>query len=313
MSSKPASVLVAGATGFIAQALFRCLETLEIPAQALVFTDRGQLQRIPVRAGLEVHEASSTDTASMEEAIENASPEIVVNLAAGGARPGERQPDNLGGGNAGLLSRLLEACAKNPPRLFLHAGSWSEYGPADEDALITEDHPVTPTSEYGAAKAAASELGFSLAPELGVPMVTLRLFHVFGIGESETRLIPSLMKGLDAGLPVDLTPGGQVRDFIYVDDAANAFRAAWDAAELEPYQVFNVCSGSPVTVRAVAEKVADAMEKPHDLLNFGALPKREDEEPWIVGDNAKFTGAAGWRPGVTLDEGIRRMVADCGS
>jgi nucleoside-diphosphate-sugar epimerase len=89
-------VLVAGATGFIAQALFRCLETLEIPAQALVFTDREQLQRIPGRAGLEVHEAFSTDTASMEKAIENASPEIVVNLAAGGVRPDERKPDNLG-------------------------------------------------------------------------------------------------------------------------------------------------------------------------------------------------------------------------
>lgn len=313
MSSKPASVLVAGATGFIAQALFRCLETLEIPTQALVFTDRGQLQRIPGRASFEVHEASAADNASMEEAIESASPEIVVNLAAGGVSPDERQPDNLTDGNAGLLESLLKACAKNPPRLFLHAGSCSEYGPADEGTLITENHPVTPTSKYGVAKAAASELGFSLAPELGVPMVTFRLFHVYGNGEKETRLIPDLIKRLGANKAADLTPGDQVRDFIYVDDAANAFRVAWDAAELEPYQVFNVCSGSPVTVRAVAEKVADAMEKPHDLLNFGALPKREDEEPWIVGDNAKFTGAAGWRPGVTLDEGIRRMVADCGS
>ena len=306
-------MLVAGATGFIAQALFRCLEALEIPAQALVFADREQRQRIPVRAGLEVHQASSTDTASMEKAIENASPEIVVNLAAGGVSPNERQPDNLTAGNAGFLERLLRACAKKPPRLFLHAGSWSEYGPADEDTLITEDHPVTPVSDYGRAKAAATHLGSTLAPELGVPMVTLRLFHVFGIGERETRLIPSLMKGLDAGLPVDLTPGGQVRDFIYVDDVAEAFRAAWDAAEIEPYQVFNVCSGSPVTVRTVAEKVADAMQKPRDLLNFGALPKRDDEDPWVVGDNAKFAGAAGWRPGLTLDEGIRRMAADCGS
>ena len=313
MISKPASVMVAGATGFIARALFRCLETLEIPARALVFTDRKQQKRIPRRAGLEIHEASSTDTASMQQAFRKAAPEIVVNLAAGGVSPDERQPDNLGAGNEGLLSRLLEACAKNPPRLFLHAGSWSEYGPADENALITEDHPVTPTSEYGAAKAAATHLGSTLAPELGVPMATLRLFHVFGIGERDYRLIPSLMKGLNAGLPVDLTPGDQVRDFIYVDDVADAFAAAWDAADLEPYQVFNVCSGSPVTVRAVAENVADAMDKPRDLLNFGALEKRDDEEPWVVGDNAKFAGATGWRPRITLDEGIRRMVADGGS
>jgi len=306
------SVLVAGATGFIAQALFRCLEILGIQAQALVFTNREQQNRIPGWAALEVHEASSTDTASMEEAIKNASPEIVVNLAAAGVSPDERQPDNLRAGNAGLLSRLLEACAKNPPRLFLHAGSWSEYGPAGEDTLINEDHPVTPTSEYGIAKAAATHLGSTLAPELGVPMVTLRLFHVFGIGESKYRLIPSLMKGLSADLPVDLTPGSQVRDFIYVDDVANAFRAAWDTANLQPYQVFNVCSGSPITVRAVAEKVADAMEKPRGLLNFDALPKRDNEEPWVVGDNAKFAGAAGWRPGVTLDEGIRRMAASGG-
>ncbi|MDA1091432.1 MAG: NAD(P)-dependent oxidoreductase [Proteobacteria bacterium] len=309
MSSGPSSVLVVGATGFIAQALLRHLKEKNIPAMALAFTDRGHQNRLAEQAGLKIFYADSNDGPSIERSLEKAAPEVVVNLAAAGVRPEQRQPDNLARGNAGLVEKLLRACAKSPPRLFLHAGSWSEYGPAVEATPITEDHPVTPVSDYGRAKAAASALGTSLAPDLGVPMVTLRLFHVYGNGEIETRLIPSLIKGLGADQAIDLTPGDQVRDFIYVDDAARAFVAAWDAKNLEAHRTYNVCSGQPVTVRSVVEKVADAMNKPRDLLHFGALSKRDEEEPWVVGDGATFAAATGWRPSVTLSEGIRRMVA----
>jgi len=308
VSSGPSSVLVVGATGFIAQALLRHLKEKNIRAMAMAFTDRGHGEKLSSRAGLEIVEADSNDGASIKRSLQKAAPEVVVNLAAAGVRPDERDPNNLVRGNAGLVEKLLRACAKNPPRLFLHAGSWSEYGPAVEATPITEDHPVTPVSDYGRAKAAASALGTSLAPDLGVPMVTLRLFHVYGNGEIETRLIPSLIKGLGADQAIDLTPGDQVRDFIYVDDAVRAFATAWDAKNLEAHRTYNVCSGQPVTVRSVVEKVADAMNKPRDLLRFGALPKRDEEEPWVVGDSAKFAAATGWRPSVTLGEGIRRMV-----
>jgi nucleoside-diphosphate-sugar epimerase len=312
MSAGPSSVLVIGATGFIAQALFRYLKENGITAMALAFTDRGQRERISGLTGLDIIDADSSDETSIERSLQKAAPEVVVNLAAAGVRPDQRQPDNLTRGNAGFVERLLRALAKKPPRIFLHAGSWSEYAPADEEIPITEDHPVAPVSNYCRAKAAASALGCSLAPKLGVPMVTLRLFHVFGNGEAETRLIPSLIKRLGANKAVELTPGDQVRDFIYVDDVAQAFAAAWNAKGLETHRAYNVCSGQPVTVRSVVEKAADAMNKPHDLLHFSALKKRHDEEPWVVGDNAKFAAATGWQPSISLDEGIHRMITSAG-
>ena len=152
----------------------------------------------------------------------------------------------------------------------------------------------------------------------GISFVNLRLFGVFGIGEAPHRVVPYLIANLRGNQPVDLTPGKQIRDWLYIDDVVDALLAAAACAHLRDTDTFNICSGHGISVRELAEQVADAMKKPSDLLRFGARSYRTDEPMWIVGDNRRFVETTGWQPRISIagrnsphgGRGATRMTTD---
>jgi nucleoside-diphosphate-sugar epimerase len=174
---------------------------------------------------------------------------------------------------------------------------------------LTEEDPLFPVSLYGAAKACSHVYGAAFAKLRNIPFCTLRLFGVFGPGEASYRLIPYVISHLRRDTPVDLTGGEQLRDLLYVDDVVEALLLAAKSDALPSGSSYNICSGQGVSIRRVAEEVAEAMNKPKNLLRFGARPYRADEPMWLVGDNQRFRSVTGWLPRVTLRDGIGEMVS----
>ncbi len=105
-----------------------------------------------------------------------------------------------------------------------------------------------------------------------------------------------------------MTAGDQARDFTYVDDVVDACVKAATSDQLESYAAYNVCTGTPVRVRELAEVVARLMDKPASLLGLGRRQMRPGEPMWMVGDPAHFRQATGWRPCIGLEEGVRRTL-----
>lgn len=304
------SALVTGATGFIGSVLVRRLLAERIKVHCLVRGKPRERSTLDALSGAEVIEAASFQTQDLKRSLAGLSAEVVFNLASYGVHQEDRDPEELLDGNVNLVTRLLLATSDWPLKRFIHTGSCSEYGlSSSAESFFSEEAPLRPVSPYGAAKAASFMYGNALAARLAVPFFTLRLFGVFGVGEGPQRLIPYLIERLQRNEPVDLTPGEQVRDLLYVDDVAEAFLVAGRHAGLTPYEAYNVCLGRPVRVREIGEAVADAMNKPRDLLHWGRRPYRKDEPMRIVGDNRRFTEATAWRPKVSLLEGIHRMIA----
>lgn len=106
-----------------------------------------------------------------------------------------------------------------------------------------------------------------------------RLFYLYGEGEDERRLVPYIRRQLGAGQQVLLTRGDQVRDFIDVKDAA---RMVVDVALGREEGAVNICSGEAVTVRQLAERIADEYGR-RELLRFGARPENTFDLPRVVG------------------------------
>lgn len=136
-------------------------------------------------------------------------------------------------------------------RKFLIAGSCFEYGKSGERyQFIPVDAPLEPTNGYAASKAAASVLLHGWAIENNLQLQIMRIFHVYGEGEADSRLWPSLRKAAITGCDFEMTPGEQVRDFIYVEDAAkqlvNALSFKGIAAGMP--KIKHVGSGCPQTV-----------------------------------------------------------------
>jgi len=309
MIAKITAALVTGATGFIGAALSRRLARSGVRVTCLVRKDsarRGVLAGVP---GLTVIELPSLETDPLHATLARVPAEVLFHLASYGVHPGERDGEQMMEGNVTLMKRLLLSTAALRLKRFIYTGSSAAYGLAAEPERLTEVHPIAPISLYGAAKAAAELQGSAIARDLGVPFVPLRLFGVYGIGEAEHRLVPQLIAHLRRGEVPSLTDGEQARDMIYIDDMVEALLLAATAPGIEPQTAYNVCSGEPVRVRAVAERVAALLGKPGADLGLGRRPYRSDETMWIVGDPRRFRAATGWRPKVGLTEGIRRMVA----
>src|SRR5690606_25808525 len=102
-------------------------------------------------------------------------------------------------------------------------------------------------------------------------------------------------------------------DFIFVDDVISAIIAALDALQsgsLPASRAYNVCTGIATTVREFAELVAHEFGAPLEKLGFGDFPLRQDDLPWLVGDNSSFQQATGWTPRFSLAKGIRTSIAE---
>ena len=120
------------------------------------------------------------------------------------------------------------------------------------------------------------------------------------------------MAGLSRGERVPLSDGTQVRDFIHVDDVLAACLKAGDDMVLPSRPLtatLNVCTGVGHSVETFAALVAQAMGVRAELLGFGELSLRADDEPYLVGDGERMFRELGWRPRLDLDAGVRAAVA----
>lgn len=300
-------VLVTGATGFVGSALTQRLSAEGHDVVCLVRKSSPNVSRVQTLPHITCVETDFSVT-HLETQLSAHAPEVIFHLAASGIRPDDRAPEHLVAGHVGLTLALLQACAKRPPRQFVFAGSCSEYAPIATGSFLREDHPLVPTSMYGAAKASAYLLGRTLAMTHHLPFVSLRLFGIFGPGEGPERLVPHLYAHFASGQTPHLTPGEQARDFTYIDDVVEALLIGATNASLEPYRAYNVCSGHPTTVREVATLVAQAAGQKNADIGLGRRPYRSDESLWIVGDPTSFSGATGYAPRISVEEGIVRMV-----
>jgi CDP-glucose 4,6-dehydratase len=303
------TALVTGATGFIGEHLVRRLVGEGVTTYCLV---RAQSLTPQVRQRLAGAQCLPLDADTPEDwaaALRDVRAEAVFHLASAGVS-GAESPQTTIDTNVRMISGLLSAAAGWPLQNIVLAGSFSEYG--DSPELLTEDSPLVPCTPYGASKAAAWLCGRALAQQLGLPLVHLRLFHVYGPGESERRLIPSLYSRLSNRQPAALTGGNQARDMVYVSDVVEAFLAAAALPPADNPAAYNVCTSEAVTIRQVGQLVARQLNVPEALLRWGELPYRLGEPMFAIGDNRRFQQATGWQPQVGLADGIDNTLTSCG-
>jgi nucleoside-diphosphate-sugar epimerase len=301
--SRPRSALLTGATGLIGSVLVERLLAEGVKVYALARPGS------KLTAPANVIPVSSFETDDLRDALAAFSCDTVFHLASYGVQPHDRDHDQLIDGNVRLLSHVLQAVSGWPLQRFIFTGSCAEYGfYARENIAISEDQPLRPASLYGAAKASAELYGHALATQLKIPFVTLRLFNVFGPGEKPHRLLPSIIDALENERPVELTGGEQQRDLLHVDDVADALLTAANSESLRSLAAYNICSGVPVSIRQVVEIAAELLGRPQRLLQWGKLPYRSDEPMWVVGDPSRFFAVTPWRPKISLEAGIERMI-----
>ncbi|OTP77677.1 UDP-glucose 4-epimerase [Caballeronia sordidicola] len=236
----------------------------------------------------------------------------VIHLAGAGVAPTDRDSATIFRVNAFLAPQMVSLAAKVGARAIVLAGSSAEYRSLEQSGPLDEDDPLETSKLYGASKAAGGILALANATVENVMVGVMRLFNVYGPGEARHRLLPSLLRDLSAGRPVKLSAGMQVRDFVYVDDVCAGLIAALTALAdgKMPTGVYNIATGVGNSVGDFARIVAHAANADPKLLQFGALPFRPDDLPYVVGSPTKLRGACGWRTHTLLADGICHALAE---
>jgi dolichol-phosphate mannosyltransferase len=291
-------VLVTGAAGFVGANLVRRLlaDGHEVDVLLRSTTDRWRL--LGIERELRIHDVQLMDGSAVLGAVDEARPDWVFHLASHGAYPWQQDATAILATNVIGTLNILEAAADRGVEAFVHAGSSSEYGFKDHPPRETEI--LAPNSYYAVGKAAATLLCSHKGAAHRLPTATLRLYSVYGPWEEPGRLIPALVcASLNGRLPPLVDPL-VARDFVFVDDAVEAFVLA---AEHAIPGVYNIGSGRQTSLEALVE-VARRVFAVDAEPQWGSMEKRSWDATIWVADPRRAQAELGWAPSRPIDQGL---------
>jgi CDP-glucose 4,6-dehydratase len=205
---------------------------------------------------------------------------------------------------------VLEACRELGVERVIAASSDKAYG-RQETLPYREDQPLTPVYPYDVSKAACDLLARSYWGSFGVPVAVTRFANLYGGGDlNRSRLVPEVVCAALAGVaPVIRSDGSPERDFLYVEDAVEAYLAIWRLLGRDEGrgEAFNAGGGGSVSVRHLTSlicRLAGAAVEPS--FQGAGVPAGEIDRQWV--DYSKLRALTGWEPRVGLEEGLARTI-----
>lgn len=197
---------------------------------------------------------------------------------------------------------VLEFCRQAKAKLVY--SSAYVYGPP-KYLPIDEKHPLNPGNPYAHSKLLAEEICRLYAKAMGVRVVILRPFNVYGPGQRDCFLIPMLLKQIKEQGRITVKDDAPKRDYLYIDDLVDACILAMDYQK--KFEIFNVGYGASFSVREIIKIICRRYGKNISWNSLGQI--RKNEIPETIADCRRIKDALGWRPKVGFEQGISRAMA----
>jgi nucleoside-diphosphate-sugar epimerase len=282
-------VLITGATGFIGGHVVEFLHRAGAEVHA---TTRSDEATTSFDTPVQWHRCDLGDAEQTLTAVRSAQPHQIIHMAS--LVKGARDPDLLlpmFAANTASTVHLLEAARTLDVSRVQLAGSLEEPERPGEPA----------TSPYALSKAASRSYGDYYRTNTDLDVVNLQIFMVYGPAQrDENKLIPYVIRSLQAGEAPSLSSGGRKVDWVYVGDVAQGIaRCCVGEAPTVPVPLG---TGRLATVRDVVEQLA-ALAGPGPEPRFGSITDRSNEVEKVA-DVETTTGLLGWAPTVDLPEGL---------
>jgi UDP-glucose 4-epimerase len=304
---KGVRVAVFGAAGFIGRWVSNALCALGAKVY-LIVRDRENSEKIFCRFDIDgnIVKIDLKDIQLVQMTLTDIKPSITFNLAGYGIDKSENDQETSYKINADLVTALSRAVklVQDPGwtgQDIVHAGSALEYGTISGD--LHESSEPAPTTVYGRSKLKGAYNLKRSCEDLGIKGVTARLFTVYGPGEHEGRLLPSLVDARRTGKDIPLTAGTQKRDFTYVEDVAKGLLML-GLAKTHPGEIVNLATGRLTSVRRFVELAAHVLGIPAEKLKFGLIPTRPEEMENDEVSIRRLRELISWIPETGIEEGV---------
>ena len=274
-------VLVTGGTGFIGRHVMAAL------------AEQGHDAMSSGRSGADVR-LDLRDGDAVREVLSSLRPEAVVHLAWQGLPDYSEDQCRA---NLEMGKGLIDAVAECGVQRVIASGSCWEH--ASRQGMLDETSETSAAMPFARAKLELLRHGVEAARRTGMNFTWLRLFFVYGPGQREGALIPTLLRDLGAGRPVNLRTPHARNDFIHVRDVADAVSGVLRAEH--PAQVYNLGSGHATPLSEVVRTVTGVlgMDVPDGYQVDG--PAEGDD---FCADISRIAKDIGWSARVSLKQGI---------
>ncbi|MCH2278434.1 MAG: NAD-dependent epimerase/dehydratase family protein, partial [Vicinamibacterales bacterium] len=308
-------VLITGGLGFIGSNLARRL--VELGADVLVIDslipDYGgnPFNISGIENRLTVNRSDVRDESSINDLVRGQ--DVIFNLA-GQVSHVDSMNDPYTDLEINCRSQLslLEACRKqNPAVKIVFAGTRQVYGHPDS-LPVTEDHLVRPVDVNGINKAAGEYYHLVYNDVFGIRSCSLRLTNVYGprqlIKHNRQGFIGWFIRLAIEDREIEIFgDGSQIRDFVFVDDAADAFLRAGTSEKCNG-GVYNIGGAEPINLRDLSTKLLEVAGTGRVRYVEWPSEKKAIDIGDFYADSSKFTRTVGWRPTIPLVEGLTRTV-----
>lgn len=296
--TKKNTVLVTGATGFIGLHLTKRL--VEDAWDVHVITRSSSNQRLlkNVSDKIKIYEHDGTID-NMIEIVKSSNPSIVMHLASLGIA--EHKPNEIHDliySNIEFGVQLMEAMVLNGVDKLINTGTyWQHY-----------NHEVyNPVCLYAATKQAFEDLIKYYIETSTLKVITLKLFDTYGPFDNRKKLFSLLRNASINHTPLQMSPGEQYLDLVYIDDVVDAYlisiQRIFKGKKISSHEHFFVSSGEKIQLKALVELYMNIIKKNINII-WGGRPyrKREVMEPFIKGNRLP-----GWKSKIGFKEGIEKM------
>lgn len=292
--------IISGATGAIGIALTEFLIEKEVEVLILTREESRRNSAIPKHPLVSIR---YIDLADYADAIAGEDKyDVFYHFAWMGTTGAARNDMELQNANVRYALDAIRLAKRYGCHTFIGAGSQAEYGRSN--VALTPDTPVHPENGYGMAKLCAGQMTRVLANELGIKHIWTRILSVFGAHDGKQSMMSMLFSCLPRGEKPALTAGGQIWDFLYEKDAANAFYLLGEKGKDK--KTYVIGSGEARTLREYIKSVRDIIA-PEASLGFGEIPYTENTVMYLNADVSDLCEDTGWKPNYTFEQAIQEM------
>ncbi|MHA6513545.1 UDP-glucose 4-epimerase GalE [Tessaracoccus sp. Z1128] len=316
-------VLITGGAGYIGSTVASACEDSGHEVVILDDFSTGRREFIGDRV---LYEGDIADDTLLDRIFTEHSIDAVVHCAAKIVVPESvEQPLGYYENNVSKTVTLLEALQRNGVHRFLFSSSASIYAP-DENFVVTEDSPLSPGSPYARTKYIVEMILEDFTKASDVKVLSLRYFNPIGTDpklrsgqqlEKPSHVLAKLLEAWSKGETFTVTgvewptrDGSGIRDFIHVWDLAQAHVAALEgfdkATASSSYEVFNIGTGSGVTVKELAASFEAISGDP---LKVAYGPSRPGDVAGVYTVSSKAKDILGWEAKLTEQEAVRDAIA----
>lgn len=256
-------------------------------------------------ADFSMEEMEIQDAPEVGRVMAAAKPAAVLHLAAmAGVRPSIERPVHYSDVNVTGTVNLLESAVRNGVGKFLFASSSSVYGNNEKVPFGEEDAVEHPISPYAATKRAGELIAHTYWHLYKLPVFCLRFFTVYGPRQRPDLAIHKFTRLISDGKPVPFFGDGSTsRDYTFVSDIVAGINGALD--HCDRFRIYNLGGSSPITLKELVEQIEAAVGKKAVLDRRPAQPGDVER---TFADVSRAGAELGYRPQVTIQEGIRRFV-----